>query len=167
MKLYQCRSRRERKYRKAWPCFVHFLTIPHKQSCRGLSNLFVCVCVCVCVYVCMCSVALLYPNLCDRMDTACQTPLAMEFSRQEYWSGLSFPTPEDLPSPGMQTASLLHLLHWQADSLPLSHLGSSGNNPNAHKLVTRFTKCGISVQQDIIVLGKKKKKEILIVLQHG
>ena len=30
---------------------------------------------------------------------ACQTPLSMELSRQEYWSGLPFPTPEDLPDP--------------------------------------------------------------------
>ena len=29
----------------------------------------------------------------------------MEFSRQEYWSGLSFPSPEDLPDPGMEPAS--------------------------------------------------------------
>ena len=29
----------------------------------------------------------------------------MEFSRQEYWSGLPFPTPEDLPDPGMEPAS--------------------------------------------------------------
>ena len=39
------------------------------------------------------------------------------FSKQEYWSGLPFSTSGDL--------SHLHLLHWQADSLPLSHLGSS------------------------------------------
>ena len=30
----------------------------------------------------------------------------MEFSRQEYWSGLPFPTPEDLPDPGIESASL-------------------------------------------------------------
>ena len=30
-------------------------------------------------------------------------PLSMEFSRQEYWSGLPFPTPEDLPNPGVKT----------------------------------------------------------------
>ena len=29
----------------------------------------------------------------------------MEFSRQEYWSGLPFPSPEDLPDPGMETTS--------------------------------------------------------------
>ena len=53
---------------------------------------------------------------------ACQTSLFTEFSRQEYWSGLPFPTPGDLLNPGIKP---LHLLHWQADSLPLSHLGSN------------------------------------------
>ena len=44
----------------------------------------------------------------------------MEFSRQEYWSGLPFPFPGDLPDPGIEPESLA----WQVDSLPLSHLGS-------------------------------------------
>ena len=33
----------------------------------------------------------------------------MEFSRQEYWSGLPFPSPEHLPHPGIKLASLLFL----------------------------------------------------------
>ena len=33
------------------------------------------------------------------MDLAHQAPLPMGFSRQEYWSGLPFPTPEDVPNP--------------------------------------------------------------------
>ena len=37
---------------------------------------------------------------------ACQTPLSMAFSRQEYWSGLPFPPPRDLPDPGIKPASL-------------------------------------------------------------
>ena len=37
---------------------------------------------------------------------ACQAPLSMEFSRQEYWSGLPFPFPGDLPNPGIEPASL-------------------------------------------------------------
>jgi len=45
----------------------------------------------------------------------------MGFPRQEYWSGLPFPSSEDLPNP----RSNLRLLHWQADSLPLTHEGSS------------------------------------------
>ena len=35
-----------------------------------------------------------------------QAPLSMEFSRQEYWCELPFPTSEDLPQPGIKTASL-------------------------------------------------------------
>ena len=43
-----------------------------------------------------------------------QAPLSMEFSRQEYWSGLPVPSPEDLPHPGIKPRSPV----LQADSLP-------------------------------------------------
>ena len=46
--------------------------------------------------------------------------LSMGFSRQEYWRGLPLPTPGIFLTQGAN----LHLLHWQADSLPLNHLGS-------------------------------------------
>ena len=36
---------------------------------------------------------------------ACQAPLSVGFSRQEYWSGLLFPLSEDLPNPGIELAS--------------------------------------------------------------
>ena len=36
---------------------------------------------------------------------ACQAPLSMGFSRQEYWSGLPFPAPGDLPNPGIEPTS--------------------------------------------------------------
>ena len=49
-----------------------------------------------------------------------QAPLSMGFSRQEYWSGLPFPSPGDLPDPGIEPESSA----LQADSLPLSQLGS-------------------------------------------
>ena len=42
------------------------------------------------------------------------------FSRQEYWNGLPFPTPGDLPELGIELESPA----WKADSLPLSYLGS-------------------------------------------
>ena len=45
-----------------------------------------------------------------------QAPLSMGCPRQECWSGLPFPPPEDLPNPGVKPASL----SWQVDSLPLS-----------------------------------------------
>ena len=43
-----------------------------------------------------------------------QAPLSMEFSRQEYWSGLPFPSPGDLPDTGIKPRSLA----LQASSLP-------------------------------------------------
>ena len=43
-----------------------------------------------------------------------QAPLSMRFSRQEYWSGLPFPSPRDLPHPGIEPGSPA----LQADSLP-------------------------------------------------
>ena len=50
-----------------------------------------------------------------------QAPLSMEFSRQEYWSGLPFPSPGDLPNSGIEPG----LLTLQADSLPTEPPGKS------------------------------------------
>ena len=47
-----------------------------------------------------------------------QAPLSMGFSGQEYWSGLPFPTPGDLPNPGIEAGSPA----LQADSLPSESL---------------------------------------------
>ena len=41
----------------------------------------------------------------DHMTVSYQAPLSMGFSRQEYWSGLSLPSPEDLPKPGIEPGS--------------------------------------------------------------
>ena len=38
---------------------------------------------------------------------ACQASLSMGFPRQEYWSGLPCPPPEDLPNPGIKATSLM------------------------------------------------------------
>ena len=70
---------------------------------------------------------------------ACQAPLFMGFSRQEYWSGWPFPSSGDLPDPGIEpgsptlqadslpseppgkTWSLWKLLHWIGDAIQPSH----------------------------------------------
>ena len=57
----------------------------------------------------------------------------MEFSRQEYWSGLLFPTPGDLPNSGTEAVAPTSL-HWHVDSLPLSHMGSPYSEMLAHYL---------------------------------
>ena len=62
--------------------------------------------------VSVCSVTQLCPILCSPMDcplpgsSALQVPLSMEFYRQEYWSGLPFPAPGDLPVPGIEPTFL-------------------------------------------------------------
>ena len=52
-----------------------------------------------------------------------QAPLSMGYSRQEYWNGLLFPPPGIFPTHRLNPC-FLHLLHWQADSLLLHHLGN-------------------------------------------
>ena len=49
-----------------------------------------------------------------------QAPVFMEFSRQEYWSGLPFPSPGDLPDPGIEPGSPA----LEADALPSEPQGS-------------------------------------------
>ena len=69
------------------------------------------------------SVAKSYPTVCNPWTVAHQAPLSMGFSRQEYRSRFSFPSQGIFPIQGLNT----HLLHWQVDSLPLSHQGSPKN----------------------------------------
>ena len=57
--------------------------------------------------LCVCAQALNRVQLFATPWTAAhQTPLSMGFPRQEYWSGLPFPTPGDLPDPGIELTSL-------------------------------------------------------------
>ena len=53
-----------------------------------------------------------------------QAPLSVGFSRQEYWSGLPFPPPGDLPDPGIKPESPVSP-SLQADSLPAEPSGKS------------------------------------------
>ena len=59
-------------------------------------------------------------NSCDLMDCSLPGSSVHGFSRQEYWSGLSFPSPEDLPDPGIQP----DLLHCEQYLHLLSNQGS-------------------------------------------
>ena len=83
------------------PCADHNISLPLK-----IQNMTMCVCF---------------------QSKACEAHLFIEFSRQEYGCGLPFPPPGIFPTQGLNR-HLLCLLHWQADSLPLSHLGSPTNH---------------------------------------
>ena len=56
--------------------------------------------------VCVCARTRVHSVVSDPWTVAYQAPLSMECSRQEYWSGLPFPTPGDLPNLGIEPASL-------------------------------------------------------------
>ena len=55
--------------------------------------------------LCPCSVAQFCPTLGDPMDCSPSGSSVWRFSRQEYWSGLPFPSLGDLPNPGFEPAS--------------------------------------------------------------
>ena len=55
---------------------------------------------------CCCLITKSCPTLCDPIDGSPQIPLCIEFSRQEYWSGLPVPPAGDLPDPGIEPTCL-------------------------------------------------------------
>ena len=75
-----------------------------------------------------------------------QAPLSMGFFRQEYWSGLHVLLQGIFPTQGSNPC----LLHWQAGSLPLSHLGSptfkdTKNQPPSFPLSDSLPWCSLSI----------------------
>ena len=105
---------------------VPSLTLPSFRSvdcwwltAKSLLGTSVYISVCVCVRVCAhtCDQSLNHAQLfATPWIVAHQIPLSMEFSRQEYWSGLPFPIPRIFPTQGLNPC-LLCLLQWQSDSL--------------------------------------------------
>ena len=107
--------------------------------------LVVCVCVCACLSVCLCvCVAQLCMTLCNPVDCSPQVSLSMGFSRQEYWSGLPFSSPGDLPNPEIEPGSPA----LQADSLPSEPPGKPPRGISLEKnsfssLSSPFLKCAV------------------------
>ena len=71
-------------------------------------------CVCVCVCVCVCMRACVSCSVVSVSLQPTRLQMSMKFSRQEYWSGLPFPSPQDPPDPRIKPSSP----SLQADSLP-------------------------------------------------
>ena len=91
--------------------------------------------ICVFTSVEKVNVAQLCPTFVTPWTVARQAPLSMEFSRQEYWSGLPFPSPRDLPNPGIEPIEQSRSHALPAYSLPFEppgkpftsvHLGTIG-----------------------------------------
>ena len=79
-------------------------------------------------------VAKLCPTLATPWTVARQAPLSMEFSRQEYWSGLPFPSPGDLPNPGIEPGSPA----LQADALSSEPPGKPSYKAETYNYVPGF-----------------------------
>ena len=77
-------------------------TLSHFSHVQLFNNIY---CILHCMIANSCLVAKSCPTLYDPMDVAHQTPLSMAFPRQEYWSGLPFPPPGDIPDPRVEPMS--------------------------------------------------------------
>ena len=77
-------------------------------------------CVCVCVYIRVHAYSVVSDSFTTPWTVARQASLSMEFSRQEYWSGLPLPSPGNLSKLGIKPVPLVSP-GLQADSLLLSH----------------------------------------------
>ena len=76
---------------------------------------------------------------------ACWAPLSMRFFRKEYWSGLPFLSPGDLPDPGIESQCPA----LQAGSLPLSYLGS----PFIPYFQLKFSSLVVKKRKTVLVHG--------------
>ena len=110
-----------------------------------------CVCVCVCVF----SRVWLFAT---PRTVACQAPLSMGFPRQEYWIGLPFLSPGDLPDPGIK-ADHKQILYWDTREAPRKIIGvpkgrwtlkiqryASSSNHQVSTLSDYFPKAAVTVQ---------------------
>ena len=80
----------------------------HHTEALGFNTQIVCVCVCVCVCARVRARAqsLSRIRLCNSMHCSMPGSSVYGISQQEYWSGLPFPSPGNLPDPGVKTSSL-------------------------------------------------------------
>ena len=85
---------------------------------------------------------------------AYQAPLSMGFSRQEYWSGLPFPSPGDLPNPGIEPGSPT----LQADALPFEPPWKSPAGKVMSLLFKMLSRLVVTFLPRLVLLGNSKFK---------
>ena len=91
------------------------------KHCRSSNSM-------VTIAVCVCLVAQSCPSLCDHTDSSCQAPPVYGIFQARKLEQVVISSSGDLLNPGIK--HLLRLLHWKADSLPLSHMGSPSVDNN-------------------------------------
>ena len=89
-------------YMCVYVLYVYVYMYMHVYMCICV-YMYICICMCICIYICCATKSLqLCPFFAALWTVAHQAPLSMEFSRQEYWSGLPYPSPGDLLNPGIE-----------------------------------------------------------------
>ena len=96
--------------------------------------------------MCVCSVVSSCLTVYNPMDCSPPGALSVRFPRQEYWSGLPFPPPGNLPNPGIKPASPAS----PALCVPLSHSGKS--HTHTHKHTYSYHCCVLSYKRMLIFL---------------
>ena len=84
-------------------------------------------------------------------SVAREAPLSMQFPRQEYWSGLPFPSPGDLSNPGIEPRSLC-LLCCQAGSLLLE--------PPGKETIPNFILLVVSFSPQLLIASRKQSEQL-------
>ena len=101
VRVEEIRNKKKQNILKNYFSLVSWLRSHTERSCFGFDlSSYPYMCVCVCVF----SSVQLFAASCP---VALQAPLPMEFSRQECWSELPFPSPGDLHNPGTEPLSLV------------------------------------------------------------
>ena len=106
------------KHSKCNPCHTGCLIMSNSLRINVVGFIL---CSRMCMHAQLLSCVLVFATPCT---AAHQAPLSLGFSRQEYWSGLPFPSPGDLPDPGIKPMSPA----LTGDSFPLSHQGRLEKN---------------------------------------
>ena len=112
-------------FHPASSCFSCCIQIQRVQ-CRSKYTMNLCVCACVCARVCVCVWVCMLGRVwlfATPWTVAHQALLSMEFFKQDYRSGLPFPSPGQLPNPQTEPGSLT----LKADSLPAEPTGKPTN----------------------------------------
>ena len=89
-----------------------------------------------------------------------QAPLSMGFSRQEYWSGLPFPSPGDLPKPRMEPSSPALAGRFYTTELPGKPVVYLENKGNRHQWCKTFSRQPWATEEQLCFIKKKITKNI-------
>ena len=107
------------------------------------------------------------PTLATPWTVACQTPLSTRFSRQGYWCELPFPSPGDLPDPGIKPASTALAGGFFTTEPPGKLMSYTQGNRHRCKVAPKMTQRQATQLQRVSKGRKATKPETFVFLQRS